>query len=66
MTARDDIPPGSGRLYSLDALMGESRFHEPENVRINLSCLNWVDAEKMLPRKSKKASRQKKKSYYHN
>lgn len=46
--------------------MGESRFHEPENVRINLNCLNWVDAEKMLPRKSKKASRQKKKSYYHN
>lgn len=46
--------------------MGESRFHEPENVRVNLNCLPWALAETMLPRKSKKASRQKKKSYYHN
>lgn len=65
MNTRDGIPPGSGRLYSLDVLMNECSFHEPESTRIDLSCVPWYDAEKMLPRK-RKASRQKKKSYYHN
>jgi len=59
-----EVPLGSGRFYVFPPVF--VRLGEKEKVIFKLSCLPLADTGDLPPRKSKKASRQKKKSYYHN